>query len=115
MDPGYIRDKPGKAPCGMDLVPVYEEGGKEAPGAIKVSPATIQSMGVRTAKVEVRPLSRLTLAVGLVNFNERNLATITTKVNGWVERLFEVKKSGARGQEAIDGRASCKIHKNCRM
>ena len=88
MDPGYVRDKPGKAPCGMDMVPVYEEVGEEAPGTIKVSPATIQSMGVRTAKVEVRPLSRLTLAVGLVNFNERNLATITTKVNGWVERLY---------------------------
>jgi len=88
MNPNYIRDKPGKAPCGMDLVPVYEEVGEETPGTIKVSPATIQSMGVRTAKVEVRPLSRLTLAVGLVNFNERNLATITTKVNGWVERLY---------------------------
>ncbi len=62
--------------------------GRQAPGTIKVSPATVQSMGVRTAKVEVRPLSRLTLAVGLVNFNERNLATITTKVNGWVERLY---------------------------
>jgi len=90
MDPGYVRDKPGKAPCGMDLVPVYEDAGgeAEAPGVIAVSPATIQSMGVRTAKVEVRPLSRLTLAVGLVNFNERNLSTITTKVNGWLERLY---------------------------
>ncbi|MCK9378362.1 MAG: efflux RND transporter periplasmic adaptor subunit [Syntrophobacterales bacterium] len=88
MDPGYVRDKPGKAPCGMDMVPVYEDVGEEAPGTIKVSAATIQSMGVRTAKVEVRPLSRLTLAVGLVTFNERNLATVTTKVNGWVERLY---------------------------
>jgi RND family efflux transporter MFP subunit len=88
MDPGYVRDKPGKAPCGMDMVPVYEDTGDEAPGTIKVSSATIQSMGVRTAKVEVRPLSRLTLAVGLVNFNERNLSTLTTKVNGWIERLY---------------------------
>jgi RND family efflux transporter MFP subunit len=93
MDPGYIRDKPGKAPCGMDLVPVYEEVGEEAPGTIKVSPNTIQSMGVRTAKVEVRPLSRLTLTVGRVTFNERNLAVITTKVDGWVDRLF-VNASG---------------------
>ena len=29
MDPGYVRDKPGKAPCGMDMVPVYEEVGEE--------------------------------------------------------------------------------------
>jgi Cu(I)/Ag(I) efflux system membrane fusion protein len=89
MDPTYIRDKPGKSPMGMDLVPVYEEAGEEpASGAIVVSPATIQNMGVRTAKVEKKALSRVTVAVGLVTYDERNLATITTKVNGWVERLF---------------------------
>ncbi len=90
MDPGYVRDKPGKAPCGMDMVPVYEEAaaGPAAPGAIAVSPATIQSMGVRTAKVEVKPLSRDTITVGLVTFNERNLSVINTKVNGWVEKLY---------------------------
>ncbi|MGO9620950.1 MAG: efflux RND transporter periplasmic adaptor subunit [Desulfobaccales bacterium] len=89
MDPTYVRDKPGKAPCGMDLVPVYEEeGGAAAPGAIAVSPTTVQSMGVRTAKVEVRPLSHDTWTVGLVTFNERSLSQINTKVNGWVERLY---------------------------
>lgn len=106
MDPGYIRDKPGKAPCGMDLVPVYEEAGEEAPGTIKISPVTIQSMGVRTTKVEVRPLSRLTLAVGLVNFNERNLATITTKVNGWVDRLYV----NATGDPVRKGQALLSIY-----
>ena len=90
MDPSYVRDKPGKAPCGMDLVPVYEEegGAAAAPGAIAVSPTTVQSMGVRTAKVEVRPLSHDTWTVGLVTFNERSLSQINTKVNGWVERLY---------------------------
>ncbi|MDQ4423566.1 MAG: heavy metal-binding domain-containing protein, partial [Thalassolituus sp.] len=27
MDPNYKRDKPGKSPMGMDLIPVYEEAG----------------------------------------------------------------------------------------
>ncbi len=32
MDPTYIRDKPGKSPMGMDLIPVYEdEAGQSAP------------------------------------------------------------------------------------
>ncbi len=106
MDPGYVRDKPGKAPCGMDMVPVYEDAGEEAPGTIKVSGATLQSMGVRTAKVEVRPLSRLTLAVGLVNFNERNLSTITTKVNGWLERLYV----NATGDPVRKGQALVSIY-----
>jgi RND family efflux transporter MFP subunit len=93
MDPGYIRDKPGKAPCGMDLVPVYESTEEEAPGTIKVSPAAVQSMGVTTTKVQVRPLSRLTLTVGMVTFDERSLNVITTKMDGWVERLY-VKATG---------------------
>ena len=41
MDPNYQRDKPGKSPMGMDLIPVYE-GGKKAndagPGTINISP-----------------------------------------------------------------------------
>jgi RND family efflux transporter MFP subunit len=108
MDPGYVRDKPGKAPCGMDMVPVYEDAGAgaETPGVIAVSPATVQSMGVRTARVEVRPLSRLTLAVGLVTFNERNLSTITTKVNGWLERLYV----NATGDPVRKGQAMVSIY-----
>ncbi len=94
MDPGYVRDQPGKAPCGMDLVPVYEEeAGEAAPGAIAVSPNFLQSMGVRTAKVEVRPLSRTVRAVSKVMFDERKLTQVTTKVGGWVERLF-IKATG---------------------
>jgi RND family efflux transporter MFP subunit len=103
MDPGYIRDKPGKAPCGMDMVPVYEEAEEQAPGTIKVSPAAIQSMGVTTTKVQVRPLSRITLAVGMVTFDERNLNVITTKMDGWVERLY-VRATGDpihRGQPLL--------------
>jgi RND family efflux transporter MFP subunit len=88
MDPNYIRYKPGKSPMGMDLVPVYEDTGQEAPGVIRVSPAAIQSMGVTTTKVEVRPLSRITLTVGTVTFDERNLSVLNTKVNGWVDRLY---------------------------
>jgi Cu(I)/Ag(I) efflux system membrane fusion protein/cobalt-zinc-cadmium efflux system membrane fusion protein len=105
MDPGYVSDKPGKAPCGMDMVPVYEEEGGEAaaPGTIAVEPNTLQSMGVRTGKAEVRPLARRIRAVGIVNYDERRLAIVTTKINGWVDRLF-VKVTGEpirKGQPLI--------------
>ncbi len=108
MDPGYVRDKPGKAPCGMDLVPVYEEEGgpAAAPGAIAVSPATVQSMGVRTTKVEVRPLTHDTWTVGMVTFNERSLSQINTKVNGWVERLYV----NATGDPVRQGQALLNIY-----
>ena len=77
--------------------------GKRTPGTIKINPATVQSMGVTTTKVEVRPLSRLTLAVGMVTFDERNLNVITTKMDGWVDRLY-VRATGdpiRRGQNLL--------------
>ncbi len=96
MHPEIVREKPGKCPiCGMELVPVPPEAAagarKEAAaaaGVIAISPITVQSMGVRTAKVEVRPLSHDTWTVGRVTVNERSLAIINTKVTGWVERLY---------------------------
>jgi Cu(I)/Ag(I) efflux system membrane fusion protein/cobalt-zinc-cadmium efflux system membrane fusion protein len=94
MDPGYVRDQPGKAPCGMDMIPVYEdEAGGKSEGTIAVDPNTLQSMGVRTAKVEVRQLARTIRAVGRITVDERRLVQVNTKVNGWVERLF-VKATG---------------------
>ena len=94
MDPGYVRDKPGKAPCGMDLVPVYEEEGEAAAeGTIAVSPNILQTMGVRTAKVDMRPLARTIRAVSQVIYDERQLSQVNTKISGWVERLF-VKATG---------------------
>lgn len=94
MDPKIISDKPGKDPMGMDFKPVYEEEGPAmAPGTIKVDPNTLQSIGVRTAKVEVRPLSRVIRAVGKVMYDENQLKVVNTKMDGWVTRLY-VKITG---------------------
>lgn len=52
MVPGYKSDKPGKSPfMDMQMVPVYED---EAGGAavVSVRPEVIQTLGVRTYKVE---------------------------------------------------------------
>jgi membrane fusion protein, copper/silver efflux system len=54
MVPGYRSDKPGKSPfMDMDLVPVYEED-STATGApvVTVRPEIVNSLGVRTYKVE---------------------------------------------------------------
>lgn len=88
MDPTYVRDQPGKSPMGMDLVPVCpgESGGAE--GMVRVEPGLIQSMGVRTEPVVTRDLSRKVRAVGRVDYDERRVAHVHTKVQGWIERLF---------------------------
>ena len=81
---------PKKDSMGMDYLPVYsgEGGNDDPPGTVRISPGKIQTLGVRTAAVEMRALaSRPIRATGIVQFNERHLATITTKAAGWIERL----------------------------
>jgi Cu(I)/Ag(I) efflux system membrane fusion protein len=87
MDPNFRRDKPGKSPMGMDLVPVYEEDEDDS-GAVTISPAIEQSLGVRTAAVERSRLGRLIDTVGYVTYDESLVAHIHLRVEGWIEKLF---------------------------
>ena len=91
MDPNYRRDKPGKSPMGMDLVPVYandsEPTNKEA-GTVYVSPDVINNLGVRTTKVQKKPLQHHINTVGYIAYNEDKLAHIHPRVQGWVEKLY---------------------------
>ena len=96
MDPNFRSDKPGKSPMGMDLVPVYE--GDDAGGgenAIRISPAVVNNLGVRTAPVERGSLSREIDTVGFIAPDDDLTAHIHTRVDGWVERLL-VKTEGER-------------------
>jgi membrane fusion protein, copper/silver efflux system len=78
---------PKKDSMGMDFVPVYEGEAADA-GIVSVSPGRLQTLGVRTAPVETRgAMMRTIRATGTVQLDERRLATVTTKVEGWVEKL----------------------------
>lgn len=89
MDPTYISDQPGKSPMGMDLVPVYEDESAGADdSAISIDPVTIQNMGIRTAILAKGPLRRVIRTVGTIDYNESALADVTTKFNGWIEKLY---------------------------
>jgi Cu(I)/Ag(I) efflux system membrane fusion protein len=105
MDPTFIRDQPGKSPMGMDLVPVCPNGsGEGESGVVQVDSATVQTIGVRTAPVEVRDLSRSVRAVGRVAYDERRVAHVHTKVQGWIERLHVdyVGQTVRRGEPLLE-------------
>lgn len=87
MMPGEVSPKPGKDSMGMDMVPVYE-GGDTASANIQIDAATIQRMNLRTAAVGHGPVRREFRTVGTVNYNEQGLRDITTKYEGWLEKLF---------------------------
>ncbi len=96
MDPDYRRDGPGKSPMGMDLVPVYagdEVAGGPGGGTVTIPPEVVNNLGVRTARVESRPLVTEIRTVGYVQYDEDRLIHIHPRVEGWVERLF-VKAAG---------------------
>ena len=87
MNPGEVSPKPGKDSMGMELVPVYDED-EDSAGAITIDSATVQRMNLKTDLVTRGPVLRELRAVGSVAYNERGLHAVTTKYDGWVEKLL---------------------------
>ena len=89
MDPNYQRDKPGKSPMGMDLIPVYEDdlagGNKEEAGTVSVSPAVKNSLGVKTLQASLQKLVPEIDTVGYVTFDESQLWQINSRISGWIQ------------------------------
>ncbi len=89
MNPSEIYDHPGKSKMGMDLVPVYEgEAHVGGEGAVKINPVVQQDMGVRTAPVKMTDFSTILRTVGTVNYDEERLYSVTTKISGWINKLY---------------------------
>lgn len=88
MVPGQKFDKPGKSPfMDMPLVPVYAEAGGED-GGVAISPRVQQNLGVRTAPVKQGALSASIETVGSAAYNERDVAVVSARSNGFLERLY---------------------------
>jgi Cu(I)/Ag(I) efflux system membrane fusion protein len=88
MVPQQKFDKPGKSPyMDMQLVPVYS-GGEGDDGTVRISPRVQQNLGVRTAEVTLGTLTQLVEAVGSVAYNERDVAVVQARSNGFVEKLY---------------------------
>ncbi|MFZ6680625.1 efflux RND transporter periplasmic adaptor subunit [Undibacterium sp. Tian12W] len=87
MVPGQKFDKPGKSPfMDMQLVPVYADGADE--GSVKISPRVQQNLGIRVAEVTRAKLASSIAAVGTVTYNERDVALVQARSNGFVEKLY---------------------------
>ncbi|HFQ4955204.1 TPA: efflux RND transporter periplasmic adaptor subunit [Vibrio vulnificus] len=91
MDPNYKRDKPGKSPMGMDLIPVYAEdlaGANDKAGTVKIDPSVENNLGVKTDSVTLAKLSPRIETVGYIAFDESKLWQTNVRVSGWVEKLY---------------------------
>ncbi|MGH7005181.1 MAG: efflux RND transporter periplasmic adaptor subunit, partial [Alphaproteobacteria bacterium] len=85
---------PKKDSMGMDYLPVYE-GEDDDSGAVKVSADRIQKLGVRTETAAMRKIARTIRATGTVQIDEARQVVVTTRFDGWIERLA-VTRTGDR-------------------
>lgn len=84
MMPGEVSQTPRKDSMGMDMVPVYASGDS----MLALSEHARAMASVETVPVHRRRMSRAIRMVGKVQYNETAIANITTRVEGYVERLF---------------------------
>ena len=95
-----VPDPKGEAMAGMDM-----GAGEGTPGngAVYISPARQQLIGVRTAAVESRTLDATIRTVGTLAYDETRVTEVHPKVSGWVERVFVdfVGKPVRRGQPLL--------------
>ena len=95
MDANYRRDKPGKSPMGMELVPVYADEASGDGSSVTIAPEVVQNLGVRTAVAERSRLWRGIDTVGYVDYDESKVSHIHLRTEGWVEDLA-VESEGER-------------------
>ena len=102
---------PKKDPMGMDYIAVYEgEDESSSPAAaggpaqLRISTEKVQKLGVRTEAASLRLLGRTVRAAGRVEPDERRVAVVAPKFEGYVEKLL-VNVTGqpvSRGQPLFE-------------
>jgi len=114
-----IQDKPGKCPiCGMDLVPIESESeastdsiqvpvsGAMGSPVVRLDPAVIRNIGMRTQPVLLRPLSSELRLNGKVSVDEQRIFSVTARVGGYVEKLAVV----SAGQQVKSGETLVELY-----
>ena len=79
---------PKKDSMGMDYTPVYATDVAGPPGSVTISPERVQMLGVRTEVAGMRTMARAVRAVGTVAVDERRIAVIAPRFEGWIEKLL---------------------------
>jgi Cu(I)/Ag(I) efflux system membrane fusion protein len=89
MDANFRRDKPGKSPMGMDLVPVFaNENSASSSGTITINASVENNLGVKTTVVKQIIPHYSIRTFGYVQYNEDTLVHIHPRTEGWIEKLF---------------------------
>ena len=67
--------------------PQQKEQTEETP-TVEIPLEKQQLIGVKTIAASVKPLQKIIRTVGRIEYDERRLATVNTKFDGWIEKLY---------------------------
>lgn len=90
----HVQEEPGKCPlCGMKLVekkPQATASAAPVPGltTVAITAETRQRMGLKLGTVEKRALTGAVRTSARIVVNETRQHRVTTKIEGWVDKLF---------------------------
>jgi len=83
--PAAVEKQKAAKPQATQPAP-QEESVEEAP-QVEITPEQQQLIGVKTVKVALKSLQKVIRTVGRIEADERKLATVNTKIEGWIEKL----------------------------
>lgn len=100
MNPANVSDKPGIAPCGMPMEPVYSDAESDgpilpgaalakSPGTVKISLQKQQVIGVQVGAVERKSDSYQVRTLGRVTPDENRVYPLIAGTDGWLEDIQE--------------------------
>jgi membrane fusion protein, copper/silver efflux system len=77
----------GHAPAQPEQSSENEQDMQEPP-ILDIDSTKLQLIGVKTAIAEMKQLKKSIKTVGIVEYDERKLATVNMKFEGWIEKLY---------------------------
>ncbi|MFH0994532.1 MAG: efflux RND transporter periplasmic adaptor subunit [Pseudomonadota bacterium] len=98
MNPVNVSDKPGIAPCGMPMEPVYgneESAGpgpsgtapSMSPGTVKITPQKQQVIGVQVGVAERMPGTYKIRTLGRITPDENRVYPLIAATDGWLDDI----------------------------
>ena len=86
--PMIEENEPGECPIGgRQLVREVDEAVGQGT-TVRIDPAVVQNMNVRTEAASRRDLEQHIRTVGSLEYDQQRMVTVTTKYAGWVEKVY---------------------------
>jgi membrane fusion protein, copper/silver efflux system len=99
MNPSHTSDRPGTAPCGMKMEPVYADAAPAGAragkvpsslptGTVSISPEKQQLIGVRLGRAEKTPWTYTLRTLGKVAVDETRYFRLVSATDGWTKKIY---------------------------